>query len=323
MRALAVGLLLGLAACAGPHSVVPATQPGVGTSLRSAPVRGAMSFKFRTLDDQTDPRFNELLGINNLRHLVGFYGNGALLHPHQGYVVFPPYRQINYKSVDFPLAVDTEATSLNNTKVVAGFYKDVYGSIFGFTDIKNILFDYQDPKATGLGTTTEIFGINDSNIAVGFYTSTRLKHQYAFQVKITTGAFKDIVPPRVVDAVATGINGRGDVCGYAKRSNGAVEGFLLRDGSYTFYSYPHATSTEFLGITILDRIVGAYVDKSGKTHGFLLTDPQRPNHTAWQSIDDPNGVGTTTVTSINIHYDLVGYYVDRFGKTHGFLATPS
>lgn len=291
------------------------------SDAETGPVRQAMNFKFRTLDDQTDPRFNELLGINNLQHIVGFYGDGAPAHPNRGYVVYPPYHQINYREINFPMSVENQATSLNNTKTMAGFYQDSQGEIFGFTDTLNIWSDYQDPHSQGTGTTTELLGINDLGFAVGFYTSTALRHQHAFEVQIATGIYNDLAPPNAADAVATGINGRGDIIGYVKRSNGVVEGFLLSDGAYSFYEFPRSTGTEFLGVTVLDRIVGSYTDKSGKSHGFLLMEPLRPNHTTWQSIDDPNGVGTTVVTSINIHYELVGYYVDRFGKTHGFLAT--
>jgi hypothetical protein len=44
-------------------------------------------------------------------------------------------------------------------------------------------------------------------------------------------------------------------------------------------------------------------------------------HAQWQSIDDPNGVGTTTVNGLNDSANLVGFYVDSAGNTDGFLAT--
>lgn len=44
-------------------------------------------------------------------------------------------------------------------------------------------------------------------------------------------------------------------------------------------------------------------------HGFVLTDPMgRKSH--WQSIDDPNGAGSTMVNGINTAGDLVGFYTD-------------
>jgi hypothetical protein len=53
-----------------------------------------------------------------------------------------------------------------------------------------------------------------------------------------------------------------------------------------------------------------------------LTDPLTRSQ-SWQTIDDPNGIGTTVVTGINIHQTIVGNYVDGSGVTHGFLASPS
>jgi hypothetical protein len=100
-------------------------------------------------------------------------------------------------------------------------------------------------------------------------------------------------------------------------------GFLRKNGAFTFFMFPHATSTRFLGVTAHDYIVGSYVDKLGLTHGFLLTSPLFQRNMAWASIDDPDGIGTTVVTSVNIHKNIAGYYVDVLGKTHGFIATPA
>ena len=53
----------------------------------------------------------------------------------------------------------------------------------------------------------------------------------------------------------------------------------------------------------------------------MLTSPMGPvSH--WQSIDDPNGVGSTLVNGINAAGDLVGFYTDAAGNTDGMLATP-
>lgn len=321
LAALTIALPIVFGGCAGASRAIP-SFPAVGNEPEAAPDRKGIAFRFRTLDDDTDPHFNELLGINNVHELTGFYGHGGLAHPNRGYEVYPPYHQRNYRGINFPMSLNTQLTCLNNTKTVAGFYSDSYGNIFGFADTANILSDYQAPRSHGLGTTTELLGINDLGFAVGFYTSKTLRRDRAFEVQITTGIYTELKPPHATDAVATGINGRGDVVGYFKRAGGAFRGFLLRDGVYTFYSFPHAASTQFLGVTVLDRIVGSYVDQSAQRHGFLLLDPLRPDHTAWQRIDDPNGVGRTVVNSLNIHYELAGYYTDRSGERHGFIATP-
>jgi hypothetical protein len=39
-------------------------------------------------------------------------------------------------------------------------------------------------------------------------------------------------------------------------------------------------------------------------------------------VDDPHGVGTTTINGVNDFGQLVGFYVDANGNTDGLLAAP-
>jgi hypothetical protein len=52
-------------------------------------------------------------------------------------------------------------------------------------------------------------------------------------------------------------------------------------------------------------------------HGFTWTP-----WAGFTSIDDPHGLGTTTINGVNDRGQLVGFYVDAAGNTDGFLATP-
>ncbi len=52
-------------------------------------------------------------------------------------------------------------------------------------------------------------------------------------------------------------------------------------------------------------------------HGFTWT----PQH-GFTIIDDPNGIGTTTINGVNDRGQLAGFYVDSLGNTDGFVATP-
>ena len=56
---------------------------------------------------------------------------------------------------------------------------------------------------------------------------------------------------------------------------------------------------------------------SATTHGFTWT----PGF-GFQNVDDPNGVGATTVNGVNDHGTLVGFYTDGDGNTDGMIATP-
>ena len=51
----------------------------------------ATAYTYTTLDDQADPTFNQLLGINGHHVIVGYFGSGAdAQHPNKGYVLKPP-----------------------------------------------------------------------------------------------------------------------------------------------------------------------------------------------------------------------------------------
>jgi len=52
-------------------------------------------------------------------------------------------------------------------------------------------------------------------------------------------------------------------------------------------------------------------------HGFTWT-PQR----GFTTVDDPRGIGTTTINGVNDQGELVGFYTDPAGNTDGMLAMP-
>jgi hypothetical protein len=277
----------------------------------------ALHFTFQTLNDAADPTFNQLLGINNSGEICGYFGSGAAGHPNKGYTLVPPYGQMNYTNENFPGSVQTQVVGINNLGYTDGFWIGPKGKNFGFIDWNNVFTSYKDPH-TGKGTVNQLLGLNDMGIAVGFYTDgAGINHGY--ELNHATGKFAAIVPPGGSNVTAAGINNSGDVTGFMTAGS-TVVGFLLKGNTFSTFSFPNSTSTMATGINIHDEIVGAYVDSKGKMHGFLLSTPVK--HAVWQSIDDPNGVGTTFVNGLNDNEDLVGFYVDGAGNTDGFLAKP-
>lgn len=315
LAAITLGILLaGLAACAG------AASPNATPQAPLALVPGASSgYNFTTIDDQADPTFNEILGINDGATLTGFYGSGSKSDPSIGYIVLPPYGQNNFRKESYPSAVDTELTGLNDKRTFVGFYRDSQNDILGTVLVSGIWTNYKHPGGKPKGkSVTELLGVNSSDIAVGFYTNSAGVNE-PFTLNIVTDKYSSLSPPGGNNAVATSIDGRGDIVGYLQKSGHSV-GFLLHQGTYTELSYPGATDTKFLGVTVYDEIVGSYVASSGATHGFLLVSPFRKS-IAWQTIDEPNAVGTTVITGINHTGDIAGYYVDSAGNTNGFFAS--
>jgi len=322
------------AAVLGLLILIMAACGSVGTSLTSASASTfsdsllsngahtshhvATSYQFKTLDDQADPTFNQLLGINDLSVIAGYFGSGAdAQHPNKGYTLKPPYNQMNYTNENFPGSVQTQVTAINNLGDTAGFWVDGKGNNFGFVEWNGVFTSYQDPN-TGKGTVNQLLGINDFGIAVGFYTDGNgVNHGY--ELNQDTGKFTEIIPPGGKSVTATGINDRGDVVGFFTASNGSTVSFLLKGHTFTEFEFPHSTNTTALGVNNFDQIAGSYVDSLKKMHGFLLSSPL--HHAKLQSIDDPNGVGTTTINGLNDKDQLVGFYVDGAGNTDGFLAS--
>jgi len=80
---------------------------------------GALSFTFQDIINNTDPTFNQELGINTAGTIAGYFGSGAAGHPNKGYTVVPPYAQANFTPENFPASVQTQVTGLNNNGVTS------------------------------------------------------------------------------------------------------------------------------------------------------------------------------------------------------------
>lgn len=318
MLAGSLGLLIPTTAYAATSPF--ARLPFVNRTFGSLPQRGdallaPRRIHFTTLDDQADPTFNQLLGINNSGVIAGYFGSGAAGHPNKGYTLDPPYAQGNYVNENFPGSVQTQVTAINNIGDTAGFWVDSNGNNFGFVEWNNVFTSYKNPH-TGHGTVNQLLGINDRGIAVGFYTdATGVNHAYS--LKQGTSQFKAIVPPGGSNATASAINDNGDVTGFLTTSSGTVIGYLRKGGLFSDFAFPNAASTMPFGINNKDQIVGVYTDSQGAMHGFLLSNPL--THATWRRIDDPNGIGTTTVNGLNDGGQIVGFYLDGAGNTDGFL----
>jgi hypothetical protein len=286
-----------------------------------APHRAAaVTYTFTTLDDQADPTFNQLLGINSHNVIAGYFGSGAAGHPNKGYLLNPPYGQANYVNENFPGSTQTQVTGIDNLGNTSGFWVTAGGTNHGFVEWNGVFASYNDPKTPKVkGSVNQLLGINNAGVAVGFYNDAN-GHSHPYELNQATGVFTPIHVPGV-SAVATGINTAGDVVGFATDAAGTTSSWLKIGTTTIAYQFPGGSNTQAFGINTKNQIVGSYLDGAGVMHGFVLSSPMGPvSH--WQSIDDPNGVGSTIVNGINGAGDLVGFYTDAAGNTDGMLATP-
>jgi len=283
-------------------------------------------YSFTTLDNAHDLTFNQLLGINDEGVIAGYFGSGMAGHPNKGYVLLPPYRQHSYLNENFPGSVQTQVTGLNNRGVTVGFWADAKGDNFGWVNVDGTFRQVDYPTASlASPSVDQLLGVNDQDIAVGFYTDA-MGNNHGYEYDIDTNTYSTVTDPGNPGAslTAAAINDSGDVAGFYTASGGNTDGFLLihhRHGcSFIDLAFPGASSTMALGVSSNEEVVGTYTDGSGNSatmHGFTWT-PEG----GFATVDDPNGVGTTTINGVNDLGDLVGFYVDGKGNTDGFLAIP-
>ena len=290
-------------------------------------------YSFTTLDNANDVTFNQLLGINNSGEIAGYFGSGAADHPNKGYKLFPPYGQGNYASENFPGSVQTQVTGLNDRGDTVGFWSsmnnaNLMNDNFGFYKLKGhgfhtVVFPTGDNASP---VVDQLLGINDHDVAVGFYTNGQGNNRgYTFNIR--TKQFTRVLVPGYPTGTAgptltaAAINNHGDVAGFYTDKNGTTDAFLdYKHGPFRTLDYPGASATQAFGVNDDDEVVGAYTDGTGSSatmHGFTWT-PGR----GFASVDDPHGIGATTINGVNDAGDLVGFYVDAAGNTDGFLAAP-
>jgi hypothetical protein len=286
-----------------------------------------MKLTFKTQDDHADVTFNQLLGINNAGEIAGYFGNGQT-RPNKGYVLKPPYAQADYTNENFIGSTQTQVTGVNNHGVTVGFWVDGTGDNYGFVKDGSQWITAIDPHAPAPTATAPVMeqflGINDHNIAVGFYADAK-GHDHGFTYDVKTGSFDAVSIKGFSQSTAAAINNKGEIAGFVS-NGGNDDGFIKNGNKIELLTGPTgAVSVQALGINNEDEVVGSYEDKTKATFGFLYNE-----HTGqYTTISDPNtpvNAGPATMTVINGLNDkgqLVGFYLDSGGITEGLIATLS
>ena len=321
-----------------------AAAPVIGSAAVASPALAhshdvaAPNYHFRTLDNQADPTFNQLLGINQSGLISGYDGSGAQGgKPNKGYLLRAGHGQPSYVNENWPSSAQTQVTGLNDHGVTVGFWSSTFNGApaddnRAFVSVRGYFIDGDFPTSTpAKPPIDQLLGVNDHNVAVGFYNDAAGNtHAYTFDIR--RNQFNEVTPSGITNPTGAAINNRGDIAGFGSvpSASGAGKvqtvGYLLRrDGRVTILSVPGSSSTQALGINDNDEVVGDYADAGGNTHGFTWT-PRGGFQTA---VDDPNAVATasantssSTINGVNDQGKLVGFYNDADGNTHGFLATP-
>ncbi len=323
MRASVAAIALAIAAMAGATGTASADtrRPVIRTDA-------SVTYKFTTLDNVNetttpDPNFNQLLGINNHDIIAGYDGDGAVL-PNKGFVLVPSN---HYSSENFPNSTQTQVIGINSLldPVTVGFFIDTNGNNFGFTDITGTFVKVQNPLTGTSGgiKTNQLLGVNDKNIAVGFYNDAKgNSHGYSYDIGKKEFIAVIFSETGLTSFQATGINNDGVIVGFAV-VNGVTIGFFGKNGAYTPVSFTGFSSVVLLGINNKGIAVGT-ITANGVSEGVVfdtttnsggvVNDPLSTTKAAF-------GVNGTTINGINDAGDLVGFFSDG-KKVHGFLAVP-
>ncbi|MGE5134541.1 MAG: hypothetical protein ACM32E_16780 [Gemmatimonadota bacterium] len=290
-------------------------------------------YTFHTYNNHADPTFNQLLGITKGGVIAGYFGSGEAGHPNKGYQLLPG-GQGDYVNENFPGAVQTQVTGLNDTGVTVGFYSGMNNANgtndnFGFyaigaTDFHPVNFPSHFNTSPPVN---QLLGVNDHGVAVGFFVNGQGNNR-GYEYNIHTHHFSRV---KVAGAVmgrkapsltAAAISNTGAVAGfYVPTGSNVTDAFLLlANGKFWKIAHPGASMTQAFGVNDHNEVVGAYTVGSGnnaKTHGFTWT----PGH-GFSTVDDPHGKGATAINGVNDAGALVGFYTDAKGNTDGMLAQP-
>ena len=286
-------------------------------------------YQFRTVDNARDLTFNQLLGVNNEGVIAGYFGSGAQGHPNQGYLRWPNGA---FTSENFPGSVQTQVTGLNDEGVTVGFWSKMNNASqvndnFGFFSVGGRFYSVNFPTGDNASPPVDqLLGVNDHDVAVGFYTNGQGSNR-GYTYSIRTRTFTRVLVPGAPagqagpSLTAAAINNYGDVAGFYNRTSSQVDAFLrLHYGRFITLAVPGASMTQALGVNDHDEVVGVYTTGSGSNaqmHGFTW----RPGY-GFRTVDDPHGVGATTINGVNDAGDLVGFYTDSAGNTDGMIALP-
>ena len=306
-----------------------------GAALASTGAHAA-SYNFETINDPANKpfmgaTFTNLMGITSDGNTIaGFYGSGQAGDPNTGFVLTLPSK--TFTPDNFPGMPQTQITAVNgNGATFTGYTYPTNLGVpfdfqFGFYEKGGVFTMVNNPKTPDCGTPgacdpgviteNQLIGVNNSNLAVGFYNDTHGdSHGYTFDIATKTFS-ADINDPLAVSTVTAAINNSDEIAGFFTDAGGVVHGFIDNGGVFSTVDPAGSTETQLLGLN--DKgIADGFAVIGGVQHGILFD-----SMTDTFSILDPPGSTATTLNGLNDAGKVVGFFVDAAGNTDGTLGTP-
>jgi hypothetical protein len=176
---------------------------------------------FTTVDYPGTP-FNQLLGQNDMGQASGYYSlSSDNTTPDFPYV----YDELGggvFQVISIPAAVGgAQATGINNSQQVCGFYIDTNGVNHGFLLNFGLLVTLDAPGSTF----TQALGLNNEGQVVGTYMD-QGGNSHGF-VWTSKGGFQTIDHPKGIGTtLVNGINNKGVLVGFYVDSDGNTDGLV-------------------------------------------------------------------------------------------------
>ncbi len=314
--------------------------------LALAPVLGAPTaaeagYSFETINDPADNpppagagglTFTNLMGITSNGDLIaGFYGSGNAGDPNTGFLLTLPGQ--TFAPDNFPGFPQTQITALNDNGIRTGYTYPTNNGVpvdfqFGFYEQGGTFSTVNNPQTPNCGampdpcdpgviTENQLIGVNNANLAVGFFNDIHGdSHGYTYDIATHTFS-ANINDPNAISTVTAAINNSDEIAGfYTDAMTGVIHGFLDNGGVFTTVDPLGSTETELLGLND-NGIADGFAIIGGFQHGILFD-----SLTDTFTILDPAGSAATTLNGLNDAGDVVGFYVDAAGNTDGVLGTP-
>ncbi|MGP0068787.1 MAG: PEP-CTERM sorting domain-containing protein [Isosphaeraceae bacterium] len=199
------------------------------------------------------------LGINDHGVIVGQYSTATGTTP--GFIL----NGNTYTTVNAPSGPDVvNAQGINNNGLVVGFYVGNDDEDHGFIAHASSAMNgsltgtaVSDPNVPNF-LFSQILGVNDYGIAVGYYEDTSFS-QHGFFYNTNTGQYTFLDDPNAANiggteiTQITGINDSGEITGFYVGSDGLAHGFVALQG------VPEPSSVALLGIGLTTLLGMRYV----------------------------------------------------------------
>ncbi len=164
-------------------------------------------FTFHTVNNPGSS-FNQLLGINQAGNIAAGYSstNSTGVTGQQAFTVSTSGFVFTNINALLPSNTNSQATGVNNSGTVVGFYK-TGGNFTAFTDVGGTITSFQALGAVS----TQALGVNDLGQIVGDYFT---PSGSMFGFVDNGGIFTTLDPPGATSSSADGINDLGQVVGF-------------------------------------------------------------------------------------------------------------